>query len=325
MYLSFGAEIDRALATPAAGRGQAVLFQFLRGLPAEVLDRAVLRLRDPSGLTLDEIAARADAAGLPIEIPRAELGEGPMDPARLIGFTADFRLTTVAEAEILWVAPLRHWTTDAYRGADPAVLTAALSTPYPLARLIFDGVNGVSLGLPAPLVTHAHGETMAGLRRPLDARDLPAGPGRRIGGYGDLLTALAEPGTRAFVQVDGEVFLALHDRHGLSLLDPATGGAAVLPPTPDRIALHPVDGAPDLAAWLHDLRTRRPGTRPIRHSAGIRAIPLGDAGRTLDVIGTLHGRLLTEITAAASATGVHAPVVVVATGRPTDAQLSDLE
>lgn len=341
VYLSFGAEIDAALAEAGtgSGRGQAVLYQFLRGLPPEVTDRAVVRVLDPAGLTLADIAARADLAGLPIEVSRAALAPdrpgGPaVDPGRLLGFGDGMRLTPVADAETLWVAPARHWSPGAYADAGPAALEAALHTAYPLARMVFDGAGGVHLGLPGPLVAHAHAADLAGLRRPLGPRDLPDTPRQDISGYGDLLAALAVPGTRAFVSVRSAsgaslTVLALHDRHGLSFLDPATGGAAVFPEAPASIGLYPVQGEAGLASWLTEIRPVSAEPRPISHSSTVRAIPLGN-GRAIDVVGSpgvLPDLFVAELTAAAE--GVDAPVVVVATGRqstaPSARQLLGLE
>ncbi|WP_033343019.1 hypothetical protein [Catenuloplanes japonicus] len=328
-YVSFGAEIDAGLAGadgPRGNRGRAVLFQYLRGLPAEAADRVVLRPLDPHGLTLLQAAARADLAGLPIEIARADLrpspaGEPPIAPARLIGLTAAWELTTVADAEILWVTPARHRATGAYAEAGPEALAAVLTMPYPPARVVLDGDGGVRLGLPAALAAHAHGVALAGLRRPLDARDLPETAGVPVAGYGDLLAALDRPGARAFVTAGDAVLLAVHDHTGLSVLDPATGGAALLPAAPDRITLHPVEDGTDLTAWIGEIAARRPGgtrLRPIRHVAGVHPIPLGDTGRTVDVVGragALTSGFLTRIAAAASA--VDAPVVLIATDRPS--------
>ncbi|MDP9796188.1 hypothetical protein J2S43_004700 [Catenuloplanes nepalensis] len=330
VYLSFGTEIDTALAASGGGgRGRAVLYQFLRGVPAEVADRAVVRLLEPDGLTLADVAARADQAGLPVEVPRAMVTAGGpvVDPSRLIGFDAAMRLVPVAAAETLWIAPARHWAAGAYADAGPEAVAVALRTAYPLARIVFDGAGGVHLGLPAALVAHAHGAELAALRRPLGPRDLPATAGKAIGGYGDLLAALAEPGTRAFVTVRAAsgaelTVLAVHDRHGLSFLDPGTGGAAVFPEAPSAITLHPADGTASLA----DLHT----PPVINHSSTVHAVPAGARGRTIDVVGppgALSGLFLAELVAAAE--GVDAPVVVVATEKqsaaPSTGQLLGLE
>ncbi|MFI5838868.1 hypothetical protein ACIA8K_04020 [Catenuloplanes sp. NPDC051500] len=350
VYLSFGSEIDVAMTMPAespgAGRGKAVLYQFLRQTPPEVTDRAVLRPLSPAGMTLGEIAARADAAGLPVEIRRSDLaeprpGETPVAAARLLGFTATMELTTIADADVLWVAPLRHWAPGAYTGADPEVLDTVLSVPYPVARMVFDGDNGVQLGLPPALVQHLYGAPLAALGRQLGAADLPDTPAQRIGGYGDLLAALAQPGSRGFVQVEtaagiSSVFLAMHGESGLAFLDPATGSAASFPPVPVRIGLHQVEGAGDLAGWLSEIGGRQVApvapvaTRTINRSSRMHAVPIGDGTRALDVIGgpgALKGPLLAEITTAAAE--VEAPVVLIATDRPgaapTQRQLYDLE
>ncbi|MDP9796190.1 hypothetical protein J2S43_004702 [Catenuloplanes nepalensis] len=346
VYLSFGTEIDGAMTTPAdapgAARGRAVLFQFLRQTPPEVADRAVLRPLDPAGLTLSEIAARADAAGLPVEIRRSDLadprpGEPPVAAARLLGFTAGMELTTVADADVLWVAPLRHWAPGAYADAGPEVLSAALSTPYPIARMIFDGERGVQLGMPAALAEFVHGAALAALGRQLGTDDLPARPGQWLGGYGDLLAAMAKPDSRAFVRVDSvsgisSVFLAVHDRHGLAFLDPATGSAASFPPMPAGIELHPVDATgDDLTTWLPEAAPAPvPPVRAVNRSSRMHAVPLGDTGRTMDVIGTPNGRnarFLDETAAAAAQ--VDAPVIALANDRPGAApsrrELYDLE
>ncbi|GAB7042552.1 hypothetical protein [Catenuloplanes niger] len=187
------------------------------------------------------------------------------------------------------------------------------------------------LGLPAALVTHAHGAALAALRRPLGPRDLPGTTGTTLGGYGDLLAATAEPGTRAFVTVRAAAgaqltVLALHDRHGLSFLDPATGTAAVFPAEPAAITLFPVEGAAELTDWLAELRT----APVINHSSTVHAVPAGAHGRTIDVVGSpgaLSELFRAELTAAAE--GVDAPVVVVATEKqstaPSTGQLLGLE
>ncbi|GAB7042555.1 MULTISPECIES: hypothetical protein [Catenuloplanes] len=333
VYLSFGTEIDGAMTAagaPGAARGRAVLFQFLHQTPAEVVDRAVLRPLDPTGLTLSDVAARADASGLPVEIRRSDLadprpGEPPVAPTRLLGFTAEMELTTVADADVLWVAPLRHWAPGAYTGAGPEVLAAALTTPYPIASMVFDGPNGVRLGMPAALAEFVHGTALAAVGRQLGTEDLPPVPGQWLGGYGDLLAAMAKPDSRALVRVDSasgisSVFMAVHDQHGLAFLDPATGSAASFPPVPAGIELHPVDATGDLTTWLAEPAAAPVPTPPVRavnRSSRVHLVPLGDTGRAMDVIGSpsdRNARFLDE--AAAAAAQVDAPVIAFANDRP---------
>ncbi|GAB7052442.1 hypothetical protein [Catenuloplanes indicus] len=346
IYLAFGQEIDAAMGhgrgEPGAARGQAVMDQFLRSLPAEVADRTVVRLLEPGGLSLDKAAARANLAGLPVEVRVSDLaeagpGEKPVDPGRLIGFDEAMGLTPVADAETLWIVPERHWAPDAYAGADPEAVRAALLSPYPTAAIVFDGSGTVRLGMPAPLVSAAYGAVLSGLGRQLDTHDLPGTGGRAIPGYGDLITAMSAPGSRGFVEVhtpDGAsvVVLAHHDHHGLSFLDPGTAGAAVLPASTSSIVLHPVEGAPELAGWLAEIAANRPlpPMRQIRHTSGVHSLPIGDGNRSVDVIGdqaAVTGRFRTELIAAAE--GADGPVIVIATPRPSDRpsarQLFDLE
>ncbi|MFI5838863.1 hypothetical protein ACIA8K_03995 [Catenuloplanes sp. NPDC051500] len=340
-YLTFGKEIQDALGSGTrlgGDRAQAVLYQFLRGVPIESADRYVVRL-DPDGLSLSDVAARADLIGLPIEVPRAGLAPGaPVDPHRLIGVDGGMRPAPVDGAEFLRVMPIRHRAADAYAAVPAEMLDLALRTPYPGARLVLDD-DGVRLGLPAPLARHAYADTLRTLSRPLRPADAVGAPPTEITGYGDLLAAMATPGTRAFVTVLAPsgaetTVLALHDAHGVSFLDPGTGGAALLPAAPERITFTPAAGEPglSLADWLAEIRAARPAAaaRPVNRSSAIHALPVGGTGRTVDVIGSpgaLTARFHSEITAAAE--GVDAPVVVIATDRqqrgPSRRQLANLE
>ncbi|MDP9796186.1 hypothetical protein J2S43_004698 [Catenuloplanes nepalensis] len=338
-YLTFGKEITDALAGgthPGVARAQGVLHQFLRGVPPESADRYVVRLA-PDGLTLADVARRADLIGLPVEVPRAGLAAGPpIGPHRVIGVDGGMRVVPAAGAEFLRVLPDRHRAADAYANVPPEVLDLALRTPYPRARLVF-GDDGVRLGLPAPLARHAYAETLRRLSRPLRPADTGGTPSRDIAGYGDLLAAVAEPGTRAFVTVRAPsgaelTVLALHDAHGVSFLDPGTADAALLPAAPSRITFTPVAGEQDLATWLDEIRAARPAAaaRPVNRTPAVHALPIGATGRSVDVIGSpgaLTDRFRAEITAAAE--GVDAPVLVVATDRqsrgPSEGQLANLE
>ncbi|GAB7052440.1 hypothetical protein [Catenuloplanes indicus] len=338
-YLTLGREISDALGDSTAlgaDRARAVLRQFLAGIPIETADRYVVRL-DPEGLSLADVVTRADRLGLPIEVPRAGLRAGPpVDPHRLLGVDGGMRPAPVDGAEFVRVMPSRHRAADAYADVPPEMRELALAKPYPWARMIF-GDDGVRLGLPAPLARHAYAETLRRLPRPLRPADATGAPARDLAGYGDLLAALATPGTRAFVTVtapsgDTLTVLALHDAHGVSVLDPGTGDAALLPAAPERITLTPVEGSPDLATWLDEIRAAGPAmaARPISRTPTVHALPIGDTGRSVDVIGapgTLSERFRSEIAAAAE--GVAAPVVVVARDRklrgPSAGQLANLE
>ncbi|MFI5845012.1 hypothetical protein ACIA8K_35455 [Catenuloplanes sp. NPDC051500] len=309
-----------------------LLYQFLNGHPDYALDRMVERPLGAHGLSVADAAARADAAGLPVDI-LATADLSGVDRNRLIGFSRDLRIVPIDRAQLIRVVPRRHWAPDPYADQTKELLDGVLSEAYPSARIVFDGQGGVRVGLPPVLAAHAYGEVLRRLGRPLDARDFPK-DSQLVRGYGDLLAAVAgtDIGSHTLVQAGDQVTLAINDRFGVSFVDPGTGQATVFPAdpaTPIRIA--PLGGEMDLETRLLDLDADRPGVnvsrQPVRHSGAATAYHEFDATRTLDVIGGAPSRFLDRIVEAAAR--IDQSVVVIGSERlsdaPTPAELAALD
>ncbi|GAB7042490.1 MULTISPECIES: hypothetical protein [Catenuloplanes] len=329
---------DDGVRTPgnAGTHGQRVarglLYQFLNGHPDYALDRMVERPLGEHNLTVADAAARADAAGLPVDI-LATVDLGGVDRNRLIGFSRDLRIVPVDQAQLLRVMPARHWAPDPYAGQGKELLDGVLSTTYPSARIVFDGQGGVRIGLPPALVAHAYGEVLRRSGTPLTVADFPK-TAQLIQGYGDLLAAIAGSpmGSHTLVQVGDQVTLAINDARGLSFVDPGTAQATVFaadPAGPIRIA--PLGGEMDLETRLLDLAADRPGVdgprQPVRHSGAAAAYRDFGGSRTLDVIGGVPSRFMDRVAEAAAR--LDQSVVVIGSERlsdaPTPAELAALD
>ncbi|GAB7052379.1 hypothetical protein [Catenuloplanes indicus] len=318
--------------THAQRVARGLLYQFLNGHPDYALDRMVERPLGDHDLNLTAAAARADVAGLPVDI-LATADLSGVDRNRLIGFSRDLRIVPIDQAQIIRVVPLRHWAPDPYAGQGKELLDSVLSTPYPSARITFDGQGGVRLGLPPALVAHAYGEVLRRTGTPLDARDFPK-TSQLIQGYGDLLAAIADSpvGAHTMIQVGDQVTLALHDAHGMSFVDPATGQETVFAADPaDPIRIAPLGGEMDLETRLLDLAAGRPGgdgpRLPVRVSGAADVYRDFGGSRTLDVIGGVPSRFMDRIAEAASR--LDQSVVVIGSERlsdaPTPAELAALD
>ncbi|MDR7276739.1 hypothetical protein [Catenuloplanes atrovinosus] len=301
---------------PAVVRAREVLFQFLRGMPPEAVDRMVeFPLRDDGG-DLAGPAARADLLGLPVIVPATAARRADASAAahRVTWLDRDGRPVPRTDAVFARIAPARHWAPHPYHDVPPSILDH--DRPYPPGRILLDGEH-IHIGLPTALVDHRYGDVLRAHGRRLDARDL-TGPAEPVDGLGDLLARLERtpPGTHALVAAGDHVLLAVHDGQGVALLDPGTGTAAVFtgPPTGLRLALLPGHDL-DVRTRLLDLDAGRPRDapdRPVRRPAGVRSVRDLPGGRTLDVVGGASAapeRFLDQL-AAAAATLDH-PVIVV--------------
>ncbi|MFI5838801.1 hypothetical protein ACIA8K_03670 [Catenuloplanes sp. NPDC051500] len=311
-----------------------LLYQFLNGHPGYALDRLVERPLGDHGLNLAGVAARADAAGLPVDV-RGPFDFAGVDPQRLIGFSSDLRIVPIAQADLIRVVPYRHWTPDPYRDMGADLIDGVLAQSYPSERIVFDGAGGVLLGLPAALAERAYGTAFRGFR-PLDPIDMRATTPQILTRYGDLLAAMAATprGTHALVQVGEQVSLAIHDGHGISFVnpDPAVSGVStVFPAAPGEIRLSVLDGAMQLDERLLGLDAVRPepaGPRfDVRHSGAASLHHDFGKGRTLDLIGVAPGPFMDRVEKAAA--GLDQSVIVIGAERqsdaPTPAELAALD
>ncbi|MDR7274217.1 hypothetical protein [Catenuloplanes atrovinosus] len=309
---------------PEHGTVRALMYQYFRGIPGEAMDRIVERpLFGPSGeaatMSPDELGARADLMGLPVEIPADRLRPAAttLDPHRILYFDEHGRLTTEPYARMIRVVPARHWEPDPYATASPEARAEALRDGYPTARIVPAG-GRVQLGLPPALTAHAHGDAVRGARQPR-AEDLERLPGQvTVATYGDLLAHVAGgTATHSLVEVRApgaaasEVFLAVHDPSGDAFLDLGTGRAALFPPGPELIRVAALPGEMTVAERVLDLAAGDVTVRPIVRPRGVTAYrTFGPSGiRAVDVLGDVPPKILDPIADAAEAIGQSVIVV----------------
>ncbi|GAB7042517.1 MULTISPECIES: hypothetical protein [Catenuloplanes] len=243
---------------------RALMYQYFRGIPGEAMDRVVERPLFGKGsenvrMTLDELGARADMMGLPVEIPISRfaqpVGAHPFLANRVVFSDASGPVSRDAAIMVKVEPADRAWAENPFATVGDDVRAEALAGGYPSGRIV-PVEGGKRLGTPAALAEFAHAGLLAG-GRPLTPEHLTRDgvpPMITLGGYGDVLAHVAghPDATYSLVEVRGQgaaesqVFVAVHDSAGGSYLDLGTGRAAVFPDTPEltRITTLPADLTP---------------------------------------------------------------------------------